>query len=117
MALTNIAILDKIAALLPHSQPIKNIPDSLESLMIPFMSAVVELGDDSLDSRRCSLEVDPVLEIDESDMQLPRTHDFILFDPFHQSLEVEVLLNLTLDRLYPVRNQFREGQEGPFHVA
>lgn len=82
--MASITIANKILELLLHFRPTKNEPNSLESLVIPLMSAVVELSYDSLRDGRISLEVDTVLEIDEGpreDSMAPRLHPSLSFLP------------------------------------
>jgi hypothetical protein len=88
VALADIAILNKIVELLLHLRPVKNKPDALEPLLIAFVGVIVELSGDGCGDGRGGIEVDPILEINESCLHAPRSLDVLLLDLLGQGYKV-----------------------------
>jgi len=100
VTLTNVTIFDEGAELLLHVRPVKNRLNTLQTLVIPFMRAVMEFCDYGHCCGVFSLEVDPIFEVDKPYLHVPWPHLFILLNACCQGLEIRIVLNFLLDRYY-----------------
>jgi hypothetical protein len=103
VALTSVTILYKVLKLLIHTWPIKNGPKSLETFVVTFMCSIMELSNNSWGQRGRGNEVDPVLEVNVTCMEVSWSCHCSSLNFLLQFLHCQVNLDFVLNGFNPLR--------------